>query len=222
MKAMILAAGKGTRLAPLTQLTPKPLLTLAGRPLIEWQVQALAQAGVDEIMINLHHLGGQISNYLGNGEKYDLKITYCHEIELLETGGGIVNALPFLGDQPFYLFNGDIWTDFNFQKLPARPRQDNLAHLVITPTPKNRPTGDFQFTNGQITGRGNDYVYCGIALLNPALFSGQSKRHFSLRDLYFDLISQGRLGAQTHQGRWHDIGTLQEYTLLQREVKAPS
>ncbi len=214
MKAMILAAGKGTRLAPLTNTTPKPLLPLAGKPLIEWQILALARAGVEEVIINLHHLGEQISAYLGDGKRYNLNITYSRETQLLETGGGIVNALPLFENQPFWLLNGDIWTDFDFSALPERPSGDNLAHIVLTPTPPSRETGDFQCANGQVTKRGSDYVYCGIAVLVPELFAGLDVSHFSLRNLYFDLIHKHQLSAQIHHGQWHDIGTLEEYQAL--------
>ena len=117
MKAMILAAGKGSRLAPLTQTTPKPMLPLAGKPLIEWQIEALSRAGFSKIVINLHHLGEQIEAHLGHGEKWQVEIQYSAEPQLLETGGGIVNALDLLGDAPFVVLNGDIWTDFDFKTL---------------------------------------------------------------------------------------------------------
>ncbi|MEM9621785.1 MAG: sugar phosphate nucleotidyltransferase, partial [Pseudomonadota bacterium] len=133
MKAMILAAGIGSRLKPLTDQTPKPMLELAGRPLIGHQVAALSAAGVSEIIINLHHLGQQIADYLQDGSTFGVNITYSWEQELLETGGGIVNALPFFADEPFWLLNGDIFTNFDFHTLPARPAGKNLAHIVLTP-----------------------------------------------------------------------------------------
>jgi N-acetyl-alpha-D-muramate 1-phosphate uridylyltransferase len=219
MRAMILAAGKGTRLAPLTHSTPKPLLPLAGKPLIEWQIEALTQAGVNEIVINLHHLGNQIRDHLGNGERFGVHIQYSPEPELLETGGGIVNALPLLQHEPFWLLNGDIWTDFDFTQLPTAPRPPNQAHLVLTPTPSSRETGDFEIAGGQITQRGNSYVYCGIAVLTPKLFEGVDVAHFSLRELYFALIAQNRISAQIHAGVWHDIGTLEEYRSLQQTLQ---
>lgn len=215
MRAMILAAGKGTRLAPLTDSTPKPMLPVAGKPLIEWQVESLARAGVTECVINLHHLGDQIERHLGNGERFNVQVFYSYEAELLETGGAIVKALPWFRNDPFWLVNGDIWTDFDFSTLPRRPDNDDLAHLVLTPTPDYREAGDFEFSDGRITGRGDTFVYCGIALLHPALFAAQTQRHFSLRDLYFELIASGRLAAQVHTGGWYDIGTLAQYQALQ-------
>ena len=219
MKAMILAAGRGTRLAPLTDTTPKPMLPLAGRPLIEWQVMALAAAGVSDIVINLHHLGEQIADHLGDGRRYGVNIRYSRESELLETGGGILNALPLLQksssqSETFWLLNGDIFTDFRFNRLPQSLPEGDRAHLVLTPTPAHRSTGDFECTDGRITRRGDTYVYCGIAALSPTLFEGQQTSHFSLRDLYFESISPGRIGAQIHTGEWHDIGTLAQYEAL--------
>lgn len=214
MKAMILAAGKGTRLAPLTDTVPKPMLLLAGKPLIQWQVEALARAGVTEIIINLHHLGEQITDHLGDGATYGLQITYSHEPQLLETGGGIVQALPHFDAQPFWLLNGDIWTDFDFANLPKRPAPGDLTHIVLTPTPAYRSAGDFEYHEGHVTRRGDRYVYCGIAVIHPALFEGLTAEHFSLRDLYFGLIGKGQLGAQVHTGQWQDIGTVEEYQAL--------
>ena len=214
MKAMILAAGKGTRLAPLTDAVPKPMLLLAGKPLIQWQVEGLARAGVTEIIINLHHLGDQISDHLGDGATYGLQITYSVEAQLLETGGGIVKALPHFEGEPFWLLNGDVWTDFDFANLPQHPAGDDLAHIVLTPTPAYRTAGDFEYHNGRVTQRGDRYVYCCIAVLHPDLFIGLVAEHFSLRDLYFDLINKGQLGAQVHTGQWQDIGTVAEYQAL--------
>ncbi len=214
MKAMILAAGKGSRLAPLTQTTPKPMLPLAGKPLIEWQIEALSRAGFSKIFINLHHLGEQIEAPLGHGEKWQVEIQYSAEPQLLETGGGIVNALDLLGDAPFVVLNGDIWTDFDFKTLHNALHPPNMAHVVLTPTPAYRETGDFEYAQGQVTRRGNRYVYCGIAVLSPNLFAGLEVGEFSLRDLYFGLVTDKRLSAQVHEGVWHDIGTLEQYEAL--------
>ncbi len=218
MRAMILAAGKGTRLAPLTERTPKPLLPLRGKPLIQWQVEALIAAGVTDIVINLHHLGEQIASYLGDGSRFGATIEYSRETELLETGGGIVNALPLLGQEPFWLLNGDIWTDFDFSTLPRAPTTPDLAHIVLTQTPSYRNRGDFNYAAGRVIRRGDKFVYCGIAVLSAALFEGVDLGHFSLRDSYFDLIRQQRLSAQVHDGVWHDIGTLEQYQTLAEQL----
>ena len=214
MKAMILAAGRGTRLAPLTDTTPKPMLPLNGRPLIEWQVEALARCGVESLVINLYHLGEQIERHLSDGARYGLTITYSHEGEALETGGGIVNALPLLGDDPFWLLNGDIWTDFDFTTLPRSVPEATPVHMVLTPTPEWRAHGDFTYADGFLTGRGADYVYCGIAVVHPRVFAGRKAERFSWSDIFFALAEQGRVSAQIHHGRWHDIGTLAQYQAL--------
>ena len=214
MKTMILAAGKGSRLAPLTDTVPKPMLPVAGKPLIQWQVEALARAGVKEIVINLHHLGEQIVDHLGDGTTYGLAISYSWEQQLLETGGGIVNALAFFDNAPFWLLNGDIWTDFDFATLPRDLNPPDLAHIIVTPTPTYRETGDFEFSDGRVTARGQSFVYCGIAVLKPELFEGLTTGHFSLRDVYFKLVAAGAMSGQVHPGQWQDIGTVDEYNAI--------
>lgn len=211
--AMILAAGRGTRLRPLTDTMPKPLIEVQGKPLIERQVVQLAQAGVEHVVINLHHFGHMIEDHLGDGSTYGLRISYSHEPELLETGGGVVNALPLLGDKPFWLLNGDIFTDFDFNHLPTGLPSNSLMHLVLTPKPKFRATGDFECNAGWVTSRGDPYVYCGICLLDPHILSQRfSASHgaFSLRDFMFDAVQQKRLSAQVHKGYWIDIGSAEQ------------
>ncbi len=209
---MILAAGKGTRLQPLTLQTPKPMLEIAGQPLIGHQVEALRQAGATGIIINLHHLGEQIEDYLGSGERFGVNISYSREAQLLETGGGIVKALPFFEGEPFWLLNGDIYTDFDFRTLPVAPANNNLAHIVLTPTPAYREHGDFEFRAGQVTARGNTHVYCGIGVLTTALFERYAgETSFSFADVMFDLTKENRLGAQVFRGLWQDIGSVDQY-----------
>ena len=208
---MILAAGRGTRLAPLTDRTPKPMLPIRGRPLIEWQIEQLKAAGIREFVINTYHLGEQIINALGDGRKLGVTITYSPEDELLDTGGGIKRALPLLGDAPFLVLNGDIWTDFDFSSLPDAPPADCPAHVVLTPTPKWRETGDFCSDGDRVTARGSDYVFCGIAVATPALVANQAGATFSLREIYFELIKANTLSAQIFLGHWLDIGTLEQY-----------
>ena len=217
MKAMLLAAGRGTRLAPLTDTTPKPMLPVAGKPLIHWQLEKLQAGGVTDCVINLHHLGHQIRDYVGDGQRFGLNVHYSEEPELLDTGGGIVNALSLLGTAPFWIFNGDVWTDFDFNDLPKAPPNDCPAHIVVTPTPDWRERGDFDYADGYIKRRGTHHVYCCIAVIDPTVFAGAPDGAFSLRDIYFDLINQGRLSAQLHIGTWHDIGTFAQYQALQAE-----
>jgi MurNAc alpha-1-phosphate uridylyltransferase len=209
---MILAAGRGTRLAPLTDTTPKPLLSVRGKPLIQWQIEHLRRAGFTELVINLHHLGKQIEAFVGNGSKFGVTIDYSREAALLETGGGIVHALPLLGDGPFAILNGDIYTDFDFTNLPTTLEGDALAHLVLTPTPAHRAQGDFLFDGRHVTGRGDDYVYCGIALLSPALFENAPTGPFSWTgDHLFNHLDEIEITGQVFNGAWTDIGTLEQY-----------
>ncbi len=204
---MILAAGRGERLRPLTDHTPKPLLPIAGTPLIAHQVRWLAQAGIRDIVINLHHLGDAIAAALGNGRELGARIQYSREETLLETGGGIVRALPLLGTDPFAILNGDVWTDYPFSRV-LRPLGDDLAHVVLTATPAHRSEGDFGLDGDRVTrGIERPYTYCGIALLSPTLFNGAPAGPFSLRQLLFEAIEKGRLRGELWSGRWIDIGT---------------
>ena len=211
MKAIILAAGRGARLAPLTDTTPKPLLPINGQPLIVRQLQQLRAASITYVVINLYHLGDLIERALGNGEKFGMQIAYSHEQSLLETGGGIKNALPLLEDEEFIVCNGDIYTDFDFSSLPNNLAPNDTAHLVLTPTPKTRERGDFEYSQGRVTKRGDDFVYCGISIFSRRIFTNSPEGAFSSRDLMFEAIEQGQLSAQIHRSQWSDIGTLGDY-----------
>jgi MurNAc alpha-1-phosphate uridylyltransferase len=191
---MLLAAGRGERLRPLTDRLPKPLARVGGEPLLAHQLRWLAGAGVTEVVINVHHLGQMSIDAFGDGAAFGLQIRYSREAMLLETGGGVVNALPLLGAAPFLLMNADIYTEFPLTELPPGPPPGG-AHLVVTPRPAFRRNGDFAVTGGRISARGDDYVYCGIALIDPAalaarrataqrrLRSGREVAPFSLRDV---------------------------------------
>lgn len=218
---MILAAGKGSRLAPLTESTPKPLLPVLGEPLIFTILNQLKLAGVQDIVINTHHLAEQIESALGDGESVGMRIRYSRETDLLETGGGIKKALPLLRDPIFWLCNGDIYCDFDFTKLPLHLGGSDLAHLVLAPKPSRRETGDFSFSNGRITARGGDYVYGGIATLHRDLFAQSPDGAFSLRDLLFQAVAQGKVAAQVHTSDWTDIGTLADYHRISGSTNAP-
>ncbi len=204
--AMLLAAGRGERLRPYTDHTPKPLIEVAGKPLLEHQLGWLAAAGIQKTVINVHHLAAQIEEFCARRHPAVPEIHFSVETQLLETGGGIVNALPMLGNQPFLLLNGDIFTDFPLHELAPLPDWADV-HLLITPTPAYREQGDFEFSNGRITSRGESYVYCGIAILRPSLFADRAPGAFSLRDLYFQAIERGTISAQIWNGYWIDIGT---------------
>ncbi|MCZ6656497.1 MAG: nucleotidyltransferase family protein [Gammaproteobacteria bacterium] len=215
MRAMILAAGRGTRLQPYTDTTPKPMLTVAGRPLIEHQLGWLRDAGIVDVVINLHHLGEQIRAHVGDGSVFGVSVRYSVEEQLLETGGGIVKALPMLGENPFLILNGDIFTDFPLETFPRDLPNGSRAHLLLTPTPDFREAGDFEWAGGRVTSRGTTYVYCGIALLHPTFFDGCTIQPFSLADLYFEAIEQRALTGEVWNGRWTDIGTPEQLEALQ-------
>ncbi len=217
MKAMILAAGKGTRLAPLTNTTPKPLLPVKGIPLILRLVEKLRLAGVSEVVVNTYHLGSQIEALLGDGVNLGVSVSYSREQTLLETGGGIKLALPLLADDTFILCNADIYSDFAFEDLPKNLLPEDLAHLVLVPTPSSREAGDFSYLARRVTARGGDFVYSGIAILHRHLFRDSPDGPFSLRDLLFQATAQGRVSAQVHNGSWSDIGTHEDYTAVNAE-----
>lgn len=208
MKAMILAAGKGERMRPLTLHTPKPLVRAGGVPLIEYHLRALQEAGFHEVVINHAWLGQQIEDYLGDGERFGLRITHSPEGEPLETGGGIFRALPLLGDEPFMVVNGDIWTDYPFKRL--RMPLAGLAHLVLIDNPAHHPEGDFSLIDGQVRDSldaGTRLTYSGIAVLHPKLFADCHDGPFKLAPLLRAAMNQGRVTGEHFTGRWVDVGT---------------
>lgn len=211
--AMILAAGRGSRLAPLTDDIPKPLLEIHGQPLIAHQLRWLKRAGIERVVINLFHLGADIRRELGDGSQFGLTINYSIEPRLLETGGGIAHARKLLGEEPFILLNGDIWTDFDFAGLPRALPPHLTAHLVTTPTPPNRSTGDFEYAHHRLWRPSSEtrrrFVYCGIGVWRASAV-GTRTGSFSLRDVLFEAARQGRLAGQHFNGVWRDIGTLDE------------
>lgn len=208
MKAMILAAGKGERMRPLTLHTPKPLVRAAGTPLIEFHLRALAEAGYRELVINHAWLGQQIEDHLGDGARFGLSIRYSAEGEPLETGGGIFRALPLLGDEPFLVVNGDVWTDFDFSRL--RQPLDGLAHLVLVDNPAHHPGGDFRLVDGRVSDAKDgepSFTYSGIAVLHPRLFEGCQAGAFKLAPLLRRAMAAGEVSGEHHSGRWVDVGT---------------
>ncbi len=218
MKAMILAAGRGERMRPLTDSTPKPLLEAGGRCLIEHHIAALAGAGITDIVINHSWLGEQIEARLGNGARHGALIRYSPETaERLETGGGIRNALPLLGDAPFIVINGDTWTDFPFDTLPQAPA--GLAHLVLVPNPPHNPAGDFALAGRRVINEGPvRHTYSGIAVLRPALFDGQNARVFPLAPLLRAATDRGEVSGEFYAGTWMDIGTPAILEELRRQL----
>lgn len=221
MKAMILAAGKGERMRPLTLTTPKPLVRAGGVPLIEYHLKALAIAGFTEIVINHAWLGQQIENYLGDGSQYGLRIQYSPEGEPLETGGGIFRALPLLGDEAFLVVNGDIWTDYDLSVL-HQPIA-GLAHLVLADNPAHHPTGDFALVDGQVRDGQPDadtLTYSGIAVLHPQLFDGCSAGAFKLAPLLRKAMADGQVTGERLNGHWVDVGTHERLAEVETLIEA--
>lgn len=206
MRAMILAAGKGERMRPLTLHTPKPLIPVAGVPLIEYHLRALAQAGVTEVVINHAWLGDRIEAHLGDGARFGLQIVYSQESQPLETGGGIYQALPLLGADPFILVNGDVFTDYDFAVL-QKPLQ-GLAHLVLINNPEHHLEGDFSLEEGRVLAPTTaTLTYSGIAVLHPELFAGCQAGAFKLAPLLRQAIAQGQVSGEQFNGCWIDVGT---------------
>jgi N-acetyl-alpha-D-muramate 1-phosphate uridylyltransferase len=218
-RAMILAAGRGERMRPLTDTVPKPLLHVGGRPLIEWHVAALRAAGIVELVINLGYLGERIRDYLGDGRRFGVTIAYSPEPPgALETGGGILQALPLLGDAPFIVVNGDVWTDYQFAALPAVPR--GLAHLVLIDNPPQHSTGDCALREGRVTLEEEPRLtFAGISMLRPELFAGCVPGRFPLGPLLRAAITAGHVDGEHYRGRWRDIGTPERLAALDGELR---
>ncbi len=206
MKAMILAAGRGERLRPLTDTVPKSLLEVRGRPLIEYHLEALSRAGFSEIVINLSWLGNQVRDRLGDGGDFNLAIEYSAEPEALETAGGIVQALPLLGER-FIVVNADIFTDYDFARLK---RSDSKAHLVLVENPQHNPQGDFSLRESTVGNNGSPrYTFSGIAQYHRSFFDGLVPGKQSLAPLLRAAAQQHQLTGELFSGVWSDIGTLE-------------
>lgn len=214
---MIFAAGRGERLRPLTDHTPKPLIAVAGKPLLERQLAQLAAGGVHDVVINLHHLGALIEQHIGDGARFGLRVRYSWEPQKLETGGGLLKALPLLGDGPLWLLNGDVAMTLPLATFPQALPQGSDLHLLLTPRPAARARGDFDFADGRVTGWGNGFVYAGLALIDGAYFRAFAEQwlrdnapangSFSLRELFLALVAEGRMTGSLLAGPWIDIGS---------------
>lgn len=223
MKAMILAAGRGERMRPLTDHTPKPLLQVGGKALIVWHLENLAKAGFKEVVINHAHLGSQIESTLGDGSKWNLRIQYSPEAVALETAGGIANALPLLthngaNREPFLVVNGDTFTDIDFACVHLA--QNMLTHLVIIDNPPQHPNGDFAIESGLLANTGlRMYTFSGIGVYHPDLFDGIARGEpAKLAPLLRQAISEGKASAEYYQGIWHDIGTPERLNALNKTL----
>lgn len=211
MKVMILAAGLGTRMRPLTDHCPKPLLDVAGKPLVVRHIERLAEAGFTELVINIAHLGDMIEARLGNGSEWGVRIVYSREAQPLETAGGIVNALPLLGDSPFIVLNSDIWCDYPLSQLRSHCLQ-GLGHLVLVNNPEHNRQGDFVLRNHRVVPRNTaaGHTFSGLSLLHPALFAGWRARAgepFPLREVLLPAMQAGQISGECYDGYWLDVGT---------------
>ena len=213
--AMLLAAGRGERMRPLTDQTPKPLLRVRGRPLIEHHLERLARGGVRNVVVNLAWLGAQIRAVLGDGSQFGLSIRYSEEgAQALETGGGIFQALPLLGSEPFLVVNADVFTDLEFTGLGIAP--EAWAHLVLVPNPDHHPEGDFALDAGRVSLEGVPrWTYSGIGLYRPELFEGCRPGRFALLPLLKRAIAAHRLYGELYTGQWSDVGSIERLAALQ-------
>ena len=224
MKVMLLAAGAGERMRPLTHHTPKPLLEVAEMPLIEHHIRRLAALGLNELVINVSHLGQKIMDYCGDGQRWGVSISYSPESIPLETAGGIINALTLLGDSPFMVVNGDVWTDYPFERLLQRELNTghNEAHLVFVDNPAQHPLGDYSMdTNGAVSLKEPNamgYTYAGVGLYSPCFFAGESQGKRALRPLLDRGVQAGSVSGEYYAGQWVDVGTPQRLQILDKKI----
>lgn len=227
MRVMILAAGRGERMRPLTDHTPKPLLEVGGKPIIVWHIEQLAKAGITELVINHAHLGHMIEETLGDGSRFGAHIRYSPEASALETAGGIANAMPLLGDQPFAVINGDVFCDYDFSRLPAIAEallsSGDDAHLVMVDNPEQHPNGDFLLRDGRLV-PANDapkLTFSGIGVYRPELFAHIARGSVApLGPLLRERIAAGKVSGEHHRGWWVDVGTPQRLAELDSRLRS--
>lgn len=225
MMAMLLAAGRGERMRPLTDHTPKPLLEVGGKPLIVWHIENLVRANIRELVINHAHLGAQIEAALGDGSRFGAHIQYSPEASALETAGGIANALPLLGNAPFAVINGDIFCDYDFTRLTERAAAlqagDDTIHLVMVDNPVQHPNGDFGLHQHRITDSSPKLTFSGIGIYQPSLFAHIPRGSIApLAPLLRAQIALGKVSGEHHQGMWVDVGTPQRLTELDNQIRS--
>jgi len=222
VKAMILAAGRGERLRPLTDTLPKALVEVGGKPLVVRHLERLAAAGFREVVMNVSHLAEQVIARLGDGSAYGMAIRYSREEVPLETAGGLARARGLLGDAPFLLVNADVFCDYDFARMRARELGSALAHLVLVPNPVHRATGDFSLVDGRVGNSGAPrYTYAGIALVAPALVAGiESGARAPLAPLLRAAADGGRLSGELYEGLWRDVGTAERLADLEATMVA--
>jgi len=220
MKAMILSAGRGERMRPLTDAIPKVLLEVRGKALIVRLIEALARSGIRDIVINHAHLGHMIEAALGDGRRFGVAIGYSREAEALETAGGIAQALPLLGDEPFLAVNGDLFCDFDFSDLIGTALEQNLAHVVLVENPRHHPQGDFVLNGRQVADAGQPRLtFSGIGLYRPGLFTSiRPGSKGQLATLLRAAMARGLVSGEVHRGIWHDVGTPARLSALNERV----
>ncbi|MCF5862842.1 nucleotidyltransferase family protein [Aeromonas veronii] len=219
MKAMILAAGRGERMRPLTDLLPKPLLAVGGKPLIVHHIEKLKAAGVTELVINHAWLGHKLVESLGDGSALGVTIHWSVEESALETAGGIIQALPLLGDEPFLVINGDTWLDLDYRSLVEQPLGENQAHLWLAPNPPQHPAGDFALQAGKVVDT-PAFTFSGVGLYRPAAFAGLPAGARKLAPLLREWMAQGLVGGSLLAGEWRDIGTVDRLRELDDQLQA--
>ena len=224
MKAMILAAGHGERMRPLTDHTPKPLLEVGGKPLIVWHIENLKEAGFEDIVINIAWLGDLIPAALGDGSKFGVNLHYSDEQQegALETAGGIIKALPLLGDETFLVVNGDVWCDFPYSNISPLEK-DDLAHLVLVNNPEHNPTGDFALDNERVTEEvdvigGSKYTFSGIGYYHPDFFKNLEQGKRPLAPLLREKMREDKVSGEHFTADWRDIGTPERLLELDKEI----
>ena len=221
MKAIILSAGRGERMQPLTNSTPKPLLEVDSKSLIEHTIEALVNAGIINIVINYAHLGEQFPSKLGDGSRYNATIEYSNEQDgRLETAGGIVKALPLLGEDPFLVVNGDIWTDYPFRELEkAKLNSKILCHLVLVNNPEHNPKGDFSLASGLLSqAEQKKLTYSGIGIFHPSLFTNLKLEPKPLKPILLTAIAAQQVSGEVYSGQWFDIGTVERLNALSNHL----
>ncbi len=219
---MLLAAGRGERLRPLTDSVPKAMVEVGGKPLLAWHLERLAAAGCAQAVINVSHLGDSIVERIGDGARFGLRVAYSRETERLETAGGIAQALHLLGTKPFLLVNADVYCDFDFRSLLAMRLKEKLAHLLLVPNPRHRPRGDFGLVSDEIkSNAGPRYTYAGIALVSPKLVQDvEPGEKAPLAPLLYQAADRGLMSGELYRGLWQDVGTRERLAELEAALKA--
>jgi len=217
MKAMILAAGRGERLRPLTDRLPKPLIEAGGKPLIGWHLERLAAAGCREVVVNVSHLGEKIVERLGDGAAYGLRVAFSREAQPLETAGGMALARALLGAGPFLLVNGDVYCEVDFSRLRGVALGERLAHLVLVPNPAHHPAGDFTLDAGKVGNAPSPrYTYAGVAVIAPKLFAGvEAGSKAQLAPLLRAAAERAQVSGEIFEGTWLDVGTVERLAALE-------